>query len=77
MAEQLTTDLIERLKQAGGALISTEPSAWGSYEVLTPLGAAEKRIWYTPAALASQLDEWEAAGIQGKRIAVWMGECLP
>jgi hypothetical protein len=68
---------IARLNALGGALLSTEPSPWGSYEVLTPLGDPEKRVWMTPEALASQLDAWEAAGIRGERIAAWMGRVQP
>ena len=70
-------DLIARLTALGGALLSTEPSDWGSYEVLTPLGDPEKRVWMTPGALAAQIEAWEAAGIRGERIAAWMGRAQP
>jgi hypothetical protein len=66
-------DLLARLEALGGMLLSTEPSRWGSYEVLTPLGVREKLLWCGPEALASLLDEWEAAGVRGERMAAWIG----
>lgn len=66
----LPADLRARLWQLGGAWTGAV-SQWGSYEILTPAGAAEKYYWCTPDALASLLDEWAAdPAVGGRRLAL-------
>lgn len=60
-------DLIARLEILGGRLLSTEPSRFGSYEVLTPYGATDKQMWCTPHALRALCDEWDGT-THGPRI---------
>jgi hypothetical protein len=67
----MPAELVARLEAAGGMLLSPEPSRWGSYEILTPAGVENKRIWVSPGALASLLDEWATDGqAHGPRLAV-------
>jgi hypothetical protein len=67
----MTDGLLTRLRGVG-ALWTGEASPWGSYEILTPAGAAEKYLWCTPLALTQLLDEWEAEGFR-PRLAVLLG----
>lgn len=67
MTDGATIDaLLARLAAVGGESTGRGPSRWGSYEIITPVEAAEKYLWCTPAALTDLLDEWEAAHTHGR-----------
>jgi len=62
--------LLDRLAAVGGACMSSVPSQWGSYEILTPATATYKYIWCSAAGLAGLLDEWEEIGGYHPRLAL-------
>jgi hypothetical protein len=51
---------------------NAEPSSRDSCEIITPASVPNKRIWVTPAALATLLDECEAQDGHCQRLTIWL-----
>lgn len=68
----LPSDLIARLEALGGAWTG-EVSRWGSYEIYTPLCAAEPLMWCTQTALEDLIQEWHAQPRCRPRLRVLLG----